>query len=56
MFGAQLIHALTLLDKLTPELVFNLGISLVLLSQLFEHFRQVTPAETEQFIELLLAL
>ena len=56
MIGAKLIHSLTLLDELRAQLILQLRVDLILLSQFLQYLSQVAPAKAKQLRELLLAL
>ena len=56
VIGAKLVHSLTLLDELRAQLILQLRVDLILLSQFLQYLGQVAPAEAKQLSELLLTL
>ena len=56
VISAKLVHGLTLLDELRAQLILQLRVDLILLSQFLQYLGQVAPAEAKQLSELLLTL
>ena len=56
VISTKLVHCLTLLNELRAQLILQLRVDLILLSQFLQYLGQVAPAEAKQLSELLLTL